>query len=172
MKNFSVLIFFLMLPSLGLFAQNYSDGIDDLLKLKSVSEDLAQAIRLEWDHNSPEYREANRLYNQTKNSVDNMVKAFEIKIKLGEKITESDVQRYINEATENSSALSAYYKSHAPAGGTHALFGIDDIVFWAGKLFNFTVGIINKSQAMKIEHRLADMHTALDPCCLRDWDSI
>ena len=172
MKNFLLLALAFPFITANLIAQDYSDGIDNLMELKSVSEDLARAIQLEWDHGSTQYAEAKRLYNNTKNTVDNMVSAFDAKIRSGEKITNADIDRYVKKAADNCNALSAHYNKYAPTGGTNALFGISEIVTMFKKIFEGVTGVISTIKEHQIQQRLKKMHAALDPCRLAAWDSV
>lgn len=172
MKNFFLSVIAFVFFTVNLAAQDYSDGIDNLMELKSVSEDLARAIQLEWDHNSTQYTEAKRLYNNTKNTVDNMVSAFDAKIRSGEKITNADIDRYVKKAADNCNALSAHYNKYAPTGGTNSLFGISEVVTLFKKIFDGVTGVIGAIKEHQIQQRLKKMHAALDPCRLAAWDNI
>ena len=129
MKNkFVIFILLLWSPSVGLLAQNYSDGIDNLMEVKYVCEDLARAIRLEWDHSSSQFLEAKKRYVATQRSVEKMISVFEAKIRSGERIKNAEINSYVEQATKNSELLVQYYNQNSVAGGTNSLFGLKDII--------------------------------------------
>ena len=161
-----------LLPSMGLWAQNYSDGIDNLMEVKYVCEDLARAIRLEWDHSSPQFMEAKKRYVVTQRTVEKMIDVFDSKIRSGEKITKDEINRYVEQATKNSEFLVAYYNENSVAGGTNSLFGLKDIITDIGEIFNGVVKIIDSFREYQIQRRLEKMHEALDGCKLRDGEKI
>ncbi|MEZ4926588.1 MAG: hypothetical protein R3A50_09945 [Saprospiraceae bacterium] len=173
MRNlFFKILVFVMLPVFGLQAQDYSDGIDNLMEVKYVSEDVARAIKFEWDHNSSKYKEAQKLYNATKSSVEQMIAAFDAKIRAGYKISNEEISFYVKKASDNSMSLVKYYNDNSVAGGTNALFGIKNLVSIFGEIFDGIKHVINEVKQFQIEMRLNKMHKALDPCKLVAWDTV
>lgn len=172
-----VFLLLFLLPSGILFAQkakkiNYSDGVDDLLEMKSASEDIARAIKMEWDHSSPEYKEAKQLYRTVQNSVNNMITAFEARIRSGATITEADIERYVQQTSERRDQFFGHYNANSPQGGTHALFGLDKIFDVIKKIVTAVADVVGGFKERQIQQRLNDMHAALDPCRLSNWDEI
>ncbi len=171
MKNLLFLIVFIG-STVSLFAQNYSDGVNDLLEMKFASRDIANAIKWEWDNESPEYKGAIKRYNEIANSVDAMIGAFEAKIRSGQKVSDSDISTYVNRIDSKFQAFFAYYDENSVQGGANALFGIDKIFTAAGELFGFVFNAVNTVQNAQIEKRVVRMHNALDQCRLTPWAQI
>lgn len=151
---------------------NYSDGIESLTEVKSISEDLARAIKLEWDHESLAFGQAQNIYNNTKRAVDNMIATFDARIRSGEKISEEDVQRYVSKATESCEALSEHYNQNSASGGTNSLFGIGKILVMLPELVNNIMGAYKTIKEHQIQIRLERMHAAFDTCRLVDWEEV
>jgi hypothetical protein len=153
-------------------AQNYADGIDNLMEVKHISEDLARTIRLEWDHNSEAYRQAKNLYNDTRRTVETMIGSFDAKIRSGSKIKNQDIERYVQQASDNCDAMLRHYNAHSPAGGTNSLFGLSNIFAVAKDIINGVNGALDAWKGHKTQVRLEKMHGALDGCKLAEWDKV
>jgi len=156
----------------GTFAQNYSDGIENLMEIKFASEDIARAIQFEWNHDAQHYHEARNKYNAVKRSVDQMIAAFDAQIKSGNKVSNDDIERYVRMAATNCEALADHYNTYSHAGGTNGLFGIDKLVPLLMEIFKGVTKVVDSVQDYQVQKRLNKMHEALDPCKLVAWDNV
>jgi hypothetical protein len=173
MKNLFVkTLIILFLPSLSLSAQDFSNGIDNLIEVKWASQNLARAIQLQWDHKSPEYKEAQKLYDATQSSVEQMIAAFDAKIRSGQKISDKDIKLYTQKISKKGAALIKHYNENSSSGGTPALFNVGDVIPILDKIIEGVTTVIDGVRAYQIKVRLEKMHSAFDPCKLVDWDSV
>lgn len=173
MKAFKwIIIFASLFQFSGAFAQNYSDGIESLMEIKFASEDIARAVKLEWNHDAQHYLDARNKYNAVKRSIDQMIAAFDAQIKSGKKVSNDDIERYVGKATTNFEALADHYNTYSSAGGTNGLFGIDKLVPLVLEIFKGVTNAVDLVEDYLIQKRLNKMHEALDPCKLVAWENI